>query len=164
MQSFCTETANLMSAAPSGATGYISVIRDLGLKEPYAGRCKLTTGEIAEDFAAYLTCSEGIPAAVALGVLTGSEGCKAAGGVIVGGHARHQRRANVMLEDIMTNFGHSSLLAQKSAEEILDFSFGHLDAEVLSGAFLYAAGAEDGGHNKDLRGRRSRAIISKGAR
>lgn len=147
-----------------GRDGYISVIRDLGLKEPYAGRCKLTTGEIAEDFAAYLTRSEGIPAAVALGVLTGSEGCKAAGGVIVEAMPDISEEQIVMLEDIMTNFmGISSLLAQKSAEEILDFYFGHLDAEVFvpqDVSYVCRCGQKMEGIIKSLGEEEARAIIS----
>ena len=52
-----------------GKNGYISVIKDLGLKEPYSGRCPIVDGEIANDFAYYFTVSEQQPSAVALGVL-----------------------------------------------------------------------------------------------
>lgn len=52
-----------------GTTGDWTVVKDFGLKEPYVGRSELVSGEIAEDFATYLLRSEGIPSAVALGVL-----------------------------------------------------------------------------------------------
>jgi molecular chaperone Hsp33 len=49
--------------------GTLTVIRDLGLKEPYSGTVSLRTGEIAEDIAWYYASSEQIPSAVGLGVL-----------------------------------------------------------------------------------------------
>ncbi len=51
-----------------GATGKLTIIRDLGLKEPYFGMCNLVSGEIAEDFAQYFTASEQQPSIVYLGV------------------------------------------------------------------------------------------------
>ena len=49
--------------------GILSVIKDMGLKEPYVGQCQLQTGEIAEDLTYYFATSEQIPSAVGLGVL-----------------------------------------------------------------------------------------------
>lgn len=51
-----------------GMHGKLTVIRDLGLKEPYVGLCNLCSGEIAEDFAQYFTASEQQPSLVYLGV------------------------------------------------------------------------------------------------
>ena len=51
-----------------GTTGKLTLIRDLGLKEPYVGMCNLISGEIAEDFAQYFTASEQQPSIVYLGV------------------------------------------------------------------------------------------------
>ena len=65
-------------------TGSLTVIRDMGLKEPYTGRVALRTGEIAEDFAYYLTVSEQTPSAVSLGVLMGEDGnVLASGGILL---------------------------------------------------------------------------------
>ncbi len=63
--------------------GVLSVIKDLGLKEPYVGQCQLQTGEIAEDLTYYFATSEQVPSAVGLGVLVDKEGVKQAGGFII---------------------------------------------------------------------------------
>ena len=64
--------------------GVLSVIKDLGLKEPYVGQCQLQTGEIAEDLTFYFATSEQTPSAVGLGVLVEKD-CtvKQAGGFIL---------------------------------------------------------------------------------
>ena len=112
--------------------GTITVCKDLGLKEPYNGTCELVTGEIAEDFAEYLAKSEGISSAVALGVLNDKNGCRAAGGVIVEAMPGITEDMLVILEDVMSNFGAvSTVLSEKTPEEIFDFYFAHLDAEVF---------------------------------
>lgn len=66
-----------------GKEGFLQVIKDLGLKEPYIGLVPLVSGEIAEDFTKYFADSEQNPCAVALGVLVDKNGVKAAGGYYV---------------------------------------------------------------------------------
>ena len=67
-----------------GRDGMFTVSRDIGLKEPYIGSTALVSGEIAEDLTAYLTESEQVPSACALGVLVDTDrSVKAAGGFIV---------------------------------------------------------------------------------
>ena len=66
-----------------GNAGFINVIKDIGLKEPYVGICPLVSGEIAEDFAEYFAKSEQKNTAVALGVLVDKNGVKSAGGYII---------------------------------------------------------------------------------
>ena len=64
--------------------GVLSVIKDMGLKEPYVGQCELQTGEIAEDLTYYFATSEQTPSAVGLGVLVDKDGSvKQAGGFII---------------------------------------------------------------------------------
>ena len=64
--------------------GVMSVIKDLGLKEPYVGQTVLQTGEIAEDLTYYFATSEQVPSAVGLGVLVDRDGSvKQAGGFII---------------------------------------------------------------------------------
>lgn len=67
-----------------GQDGYLEVIKDLGLKQPFEGKVTLVSGEIAEDLAQYFMQSEQIPALVSLGVLVGTDlHVLAAGGLIV---------------------------------------------------------------------------------
>ena len=70
--------------AAVGADGELTVIRDLGLKEPYIGSVQLVGGEIAEDVAAYFVESEQVPTACGLGVLVDrDQSVLAAGGYLV---------------------------------------------------------------------------------
>ena len=66
-----------------GHEGYINVIKDIGLKEPYIGVSPLVSREIAEDFANYFANSEQRQSAVALGVLVDRNGVKSAGGYLI---------------------------------------------------------------------------------
>lgn len=64
--------------------GVLSVIKDLGLKEPYVGQTELKTGEIAEDLTYYFASSEQVPSAVGLGVLMEKDNTvRQAGGFII---------------------------------------------------------------------------------
>jgi molecular chaperone Hsp33 len=71
-------------AGAVGRSGFLRVIKDLGLKEPYQGMIQLVSSEIAEDLAYYFTTSEQTPSSVALGVELG-QGTEvvAAGGFLV---------------------------------------------------------------------------------
>lgn len=64
--------------------GVLSVIKDIGLKEPYVGQTQLVTGEIAEDLTYYFATSEQVPSSVALGVLMNKDNtvCQAGGFII----------------------------------------------------------------------------------
>ena len=55
-------------AGAVGQAGFLHVVKDLGLKEPYRGMVQLVTSEIGEDLAYYFSTSEQIPSSVALGV------------------------------------------------------------------------------------------------
>ena len=66
-----------------GQDGYINVIKDIGLKEPYIGISPLTSGEIADDFTNYFVNSEQRQSAVALGVLVDRNGVRQAGGYLI---------------------------------------------------------------------------------
>lgn len=67
-----------------GEGGSLTVIKDLGMKEPYVGTIGLLSGEIADDVAAYFVESEQIPTACALGVLVGTDqSVTSAGGYLI---------------------------------------------------------------------------------
>lgn len=71
-------------SAGVGTTGTLTVIKDIGLKEPYVGSIGLFSGEIADDLAMYFVESEQIPTACALGVLVGTDqSVTSAGGYII---------------------------------------------------------------------------------
>lgn len=70
----------------SGAVGkgVITIVKDLGLKEPYNGTSPIVSGEIAEDLAYYFATSEQVPSVVALGVLVDKDlTIKCSGGFII---------------------------------------------------------------------------------
>ncbi len=70
--------------AAVGSSGSLTVIKDMGLKEPYIGSVQLVSGEIAEDITSYFVESEQVPTACALGVLVDKDqSVAAAGGYLV---------------------------------------------------------------------------------
>ena len=67
-----------------GTDGSLTVIKDMGLKEPYIGKTPIVSGEIAEDITSYYAASEQTPTVCALGVLVNPDlTIKAAGGFII---------------------------------------------------------------------------------
>lgn len=116
-----------------GKNGVLNVIKDMGLKEPYAGQVPIYTGEIGDDIAYYYTVSEQVPSAVALGVLVDRDtSIKAAGGLII----QMMPGADPMLGDIITFRlqeipALSTLIAEgKSAEDILNMLFDDMDLKI----------------------------------
>lgn len=78
------EPGKLDVGAAVGETGTLTVIKDIGLKEPYVGSIGMFTGEIADDLAMYFVESEQIPTVCALGVLMGTDqSVTSAGGYII---------------------------------------------------------------------------------
>ncbi|HEX3028628.1 MAG TPA: Hsp33 family molecular chaperone HslO [Clostridia bacterium] len=78
------EKGKLDVGSAVGKSGYINVIKDFGLKEPYIGYVPLVTGEIGEDVAYYFAYSEQVPSVVSLGVFIDTDGSiLKAGGYII---------------------------------------------------------------------------------
>ena len=77
------EDGKLDVSGAVGYEGYINVVKDIGLKDPYIGISPLVSGEIAEDFANYFVNSEQRNSAVALGVLVDKNGVRASGGYLI---------------------------------------------------------------------------------
>ena len=117
-----------------GIDGYLRVIRDLGLKEPYIGQVPISTGEIGDDLAYYFTVSEQTPSAVGLGVLVDTDmSIKAAGGFII----QMMPGADEFLADIITYRleevpSITEFIAKgMSVEEILHFIFEDMELKIL---------------------------------
>ena len=71
-------------AGAVGKDGFLTVIKDLGMKEPYVGKTPIVSGEIAEDITAYFSISEQTPTVCALGVLVNPDlTIRAAGGLLI---------------------------------------------------------------------------------
>ncbi len=114
--------------------GVLSVIKDIGLKEPYVGQTQLITGEIAEDLTYYFATSEQVPSSVALGVLMNKDNTvRQAGGFIIqllpGASDEIIDRLEAKLSRISSI---TSLLdAGKTPEEILTDILGEFGLEIL---------------------------------
>ena len=113
--------------------GVLSVIKDMGLKEPYVGQCELQTGEIAEDLTYYFAISEQTPSAVGLGVLVDTDGSvKQAGGFILqlmpftSDEVIEKLEKSIGAMDTVTNMLEKGLTPEGMLEAIL----GDLGAEI----------------------------------
>ena len=85
--------------------GVLTVIKDLGLKEPYSGQTHLVSGEIAEDLTYYFATSEQIPTSVALGVLMNKDNTvRQAGGFIIQMMPFAEEEVIAALEDRLKDF------------------------------------------------------------
>lgn len=116
-----------------GREGFLTVSRDIGLREPYIGSTELLSGEIAEDFSRYYVESEQVPAAVGLGVLVDTDrSIAAAGGFIVQlmpgapDGLIEKLEDNIFYMDTLT-----TILAEDGAEEVIRQVMKDLDARVL---------------------------------
>lgn len=111
-----------------GRNGRLTVVKSMGLKEPYSGSCRLVSGEIAEDFTAYYTYSEQQPSAIALGVKIKEDyTCAGAGGVIIQALPGASDESITKAEEVMGRFSNiSTLIKKKSIEEIIAEYFGEV--------------------------------------
>lgn len=117
-----------------GKNGYVNVIRDLGLKEPYIGQIPIVSGEIAEDLASYFLQSEQVPSALSLGVTVNPDGSVGgAGGVLVQLLPGATEETIVELEGRMGALAFlSSYIADGfTAEELLGFVAKEIPHDVL---------------------------------
>jgi molecular chaperone Hsp33 len=113
--------------------GYINVIKDMGLKEPYIGFADLVSGEIADDLTYYFATSEQVPSTVALGVLVNADGVASAGGFIIQLMPGAEEETVEMLEKRLIGFPSiSRLLADGSTpEQIMDMLLDGFSPKVV---------------------------------
>lgn len=114
--------------------GVLSVVKDIGLKEPYIGQTVLVSGEIAEDLTYYYANSEQVPSSVALGVLMNKDNTvRQAGGFMIQLLPGASDEAIDRLEQRLTEISSITTLldAGKSPEEILDGLLGDFGLTVL---------------------------------
>lgn len=103
--------------------GFLNVIKDMGLKEPYSGQTVLQTGEIAEDLTFYFAASEQVPSSVGLGVLMGRDNTvRCAGGFLV--------QVMPFIEQQVLDKLESNIQNIQSVTAMLDH--GHTPQEMLS--------------------------------
>ena len=113
--------------------GFLSVIKDMGLKEPYVGQTQLQTGEIAEDLTYYFATSEQVPSAVGLGVLMERDNTvKQAGGFIIQLMPFAEEDVIVALEEKLKNMDSVTniLDAGNTPEQLLEILLGDLGLDI----------------------------------
>ena len=116
-----------------GNSGYINVIKDFNLKEPYNGYSEIIKGDISLDFAYYFTKSEQLPSAISLDCDVQGGVCKKAAGIIVQPMPMCTEEMIVILEDIVNQMKDiAKIVEEKSAQGVLDFYFAHLNMQQLS--------------------------------
>lgn len=141
-----------------GRNGFLTVSRDIGLKEPYIGSTELVSGEIAEDLTSYMLESEQIPAACGLGVLVDTDmSIKSAGGFIVQlmpgapDELIDKLEENILMMDALT-----TILAEDGLEAVFD--------QVLKGLEHHLVGTDEVGYRCSCsRDRVAEAILGVGA-
>ena len=113
--------------------GVLTVIKDLGLKEPYSGQTHLVSGEIAEDLTYYFATSEQIPTSVALGVLMNKDNTvRQAGGFIIQMMPFAEDGLIATLEDRLKEFSSvtSHLDAGETPEDMMKKLFEGYDIDI----------------------------------
>lgn len=109
-----------------GTEGIFTVIKDLGLKEPFSGQTPIISGELGEDFTYYLAASEQVPSAVGLSVLVDTDdSIRSAGGFMLQIMPGASEEVIAKIEDRLAHLPLVSTLIDegKSPEDILDTIF-----------------------------------------
>lgn len=120
-----------------GHEGRMSVVKDLGLREPYIGQCALVSGEMGIDFANYFTRSEQQPSLVSLGVLVSGTQVLKAGGLLIQplpGCTEETLSALELRSPMFADISREMTMAPM--EQLLEDWFAGLDAQLLEEAPL----------------------------
>ncbi len=116
-----------------GVGGNLTIIKDLGLKEPYVGQVDLVSGEIGEDIANYFWVSEQQPSVVALGILVNPDlTIRAAGGYIIQPLPGADEQIISSIERKLTEMPPISTLIDQgnSPEKILEMILGEFELKI----------------------------------
>ena len=122
-----------LDVAKAVGQGFLNVIKDMGLKEPYSGQSMLQTGEIAEDLTYYFATSEQVPSSVGLGVLMERDNTvRQAGGFIVQLMPFAQEETIAKLEANLSKITSVTALLDQGdgPEDLLRRLLGNLDLEI----------------------------------
>ena len=117
-----------------GDNGTVTVIMDLGLKDPYVGQSSLVSGEIAEDMANYYVISEQKPTVVSLGVLVDRDiSCRASGGFMIQLLPDASEEVIEKIEKALENIEPVSNMIDKGMkpEDIMKELLGSFEMEIL---------------------------------
>jgi len=116
-----------LDVAGAIGSGMLTIIKDMGLKEPYSGQVTLQTSEIAEDLTYYFATSEQVPSAVGLGVLMSKDNTvKQAGGFIIqlmpftDDKTISQLEKNLAKVDSVTNLLDKGMTPEQLLETVLE--------------------------------------------
>ena len=113
--------------------GVLTVVKDLGLKEPYSGQIDLQSGEIGDDLAYYFMISEQIPSSVGVGVLVDTDdSILQAGGFIIQLMPDAEEETIAQLEKNLTGVHSVTVMLTEglSPEQILEKLLGNLGLEI----------------------------------
>lgn len=113
--------------------GYLTVIKDMGMKDPYASKVELQTGEIADDLTYYFAASEQVPSCVALGILMERNNTvKQAGGFIIQLMPFAQEEIVRKLEEKISGLKPVTTLLEEgnTPEQILSLLLGDMGLEI----------------------------------
>ena len=139
-----------------GHHGRLTVIKDLGMKEPYVGQCALVSGELGEDFARYFTVSEQQPSLVALGALVHEGFCVSAGGVLV-------QAMPGCPEELIQQLELRSVFFSAISREVADVALDDLAKAWFDGLDMQIVGREDVAFQCDCsREKMEKALIALG--
>ena len=114
--------------------GFLNVIKDIGMREPYNGQTHLVSGEIAEDLTYYYATSEQTPSSVGLGVLLDKENfVRQAGGFIIQVMPDTEDEVIDKLEAKLNEVKSVTDMLEKgmTPEDILRYILGDMDVEIL---------------------------------
>ncbi|TXR63084.1 Hsp33 family molecular chaperone HslO [Bacillus sp. AY18-3] len=129
-----TEQGKLRVYQAVGTEGFVTVIKDIGMREPFIGQSPIVSGELGEDFTYYFAVSEQTPSSVGVGVLVnGDDSVLAAGGFILQIMPGAQDETISFIEDRLQKIPPVSTLIEQglSPEELLYAVLGEDKVKVL---------------------------------